>query len=77
MYIGGDGGEIAIQVRARYHATMKKSTLKLVIRRETLRVIAELELVRVAGGNPDAQLFDTASPETGCPNIQVALPAKP
>jgi hypothetical protein len=49
---------------------MKKSTLKLVIRRETLRVLAELEFVRVAGGNPDAQLFDTASPETGCPLVQ-------
>jgi hypothetical protein len=56
---------------------MKKSTPKLVIRRETLRVLAELELVRVAGGDPDAQQFDTAGAGTGCPNIQVALPAKP
>jgi hypothetical protein len=77
MRIGGDGGEIAIQVRARYHATMKKSTLKLVIRRETLRVLAELELVRVAGGNQDAQQFDTGNAGTGCPLVQAALPAKP
>jgi hypothetical protein len=48
---------------------MKKSTLKLVIRRETLRVLAEIELVRVAGGgNADAQLLDTGGgPATGCP----------
>jgi WD40 repeat protein len=70
-------GKIAIQVCARYHATMKKSTPKLGIRRETLRVLAELELVRVAGGNPDAQLFDSEGPATGCPLVQAALPAKP
>jgi len=49
---------------------MKKSTLKLVIRRETLRVLAGTELVRVAGGgNADAQQFDThGGPATGCVN---------
>jgi hypothetical protein len=56
---------------------MKRSTLKLVIRRETLRVLADLDLVRVAGGNPDAQLLGTGGPETGCPLVQpAALPAK-
>lgn len=38
---------------------MKKSTLKLVIRRETLRVLAELDLVRVAAGGLGARLMDT------------------
>ena len=38
---------------------MKKATLKLGIRRETLRVLAELDLVRVAAGGPGARLMDT------------------
>ena len=56
---------------------MKKSTLKLVIRRETLRVLAEMDLVRVVGGNPDARLMDTEGPNTSCPLVQAAQPAKP
>ena len=56
---------------------MKKSTHKLAIRRETLRALAHLDLVRVAGGNPDAQQAGTGSPETGCPFGQAAvLPPK-
>jgi hypothetical protein len=67
-----------MQLRARYHAPMKRPTLKLVVRRETLRVLAGMELVRVAGGGgPDGQLIDTASPANGCPDIGIALPAKP
>lgn len=54
---------------------MKKSTLKLTIRRETLRALAQLDLARVAGGNQDAQRFDTDNPETGCP-LQVAASPK-
>ena len=51
---------------------MKKSTLKLVIRRETLRVLAAMELARVAGGGtPDAQLLDSEGPATGCVNAQL------
>jgi hypothetical protein len=46
---------------------MKKSTLKLVIRRETLRVLVELDLARVAGGNADAQVAGTEGPNTSCP----------
>lgn len=46
---------------------MKKSTRKLVIRRDTLRALAQLDLVRVAGGNPDALQLGTGGPETGCP----------
>lgn len=38
----------------------KKSTRKLAIGRETLRVLAQLDLVRVVGGNPDAQQAGTA-----------------
>jgi hypothetical protein len=58
---------------------MKKSTLKLVIRRETIRALAQLDLVRVAAGaNPDAQLAGTEGAATGCPLTQAAaLPAKP
>ena len=56
---------------------MKKSTLKLAIRRETLKVLAEMDLVRVEGGNPDAPLMDTGGPNTGCPIVQpAAQPAK-
>ena len=57
---------------------MKKSTLKLAIRRETLQVLAEMDLVRIAGGNPDAQLMDTGGPNTGYQIVQpAAQPAKP
>ena len=78
MRIGGVGRKIATKVRARYHAAMKKSTLKLAIRRETLRVLAELDLVRVGGGNADAQLLGTEGPATGCQIVQLAAqPAKP
>jgi len=55
---------------------MKKSTLKLSVRRETLLVLAEMDLVRVAGGNPDARQMDTVNPETGCPFQAAALPPK-
>ena len=78
MRIGGVGREIAIQVRARYPTSMKRSTLKLATRRETLRVLAGLELVHVAGGNLDAQEVGTVGPATGCPLAQAAAqPAKP
>lgn len=51
---------------------MKKTTLKLAIRRETLRVLAGMELALVAGGgNPDAQLLDTGNAGTGCVNAQL------
>lgn len=45
---------------------MKKATLKLGIRRETLRVLGELDLVRAAAGGPDAQLMDTADVAKTC-----------
>jgi len=79
MRSGGLGRKIATDLRASYHAAMKKSTLKLVIRRETLRVLAGTELVRVAGGgNADAQQLDThGGPATGCVNVGAALPVKP
>jgi hypothetical protein len=61
---------------------MKRSTLKLVIRRETVRVLAELDLGRVAGGSPDPRLMDTGgSPANTCAQAavvaQAVLPAKP
>lgn len=55
---------------------MKKSTCKLAIRRETLRALAQLDLARVAGGNPDAQQLGTEGPATGCPFQAAALPPK-
>jgi hypothetical protein len=71
MRIGGIGRKIATDIRARYHAAMKKSTLKLVIRRETLRLLAGMDLVRVGGGNADAQQLDTGNAGTGCPNVKL------
>ena len=57
---------------------MKKSTRKLPIRCETLRVLAEIHLVQVAGGNADArQLMDTEGPNNTCVVQAAALPAKP
>ncbi len=52
---------------------MKRSTRKLVIRRETLRALADLDLVRIAGGNPDAPLQGTGGPNTSCPFGQARL----
>jgi hypothetical protein len=54
---------------------MKKAT-KLVVRRETLRVLAALDLVRVGAGNPDAQLQGTEGPATGCQIVQAAVEVK-
>ena len=45
---------------------MKKATLRLGIRGETIRVLAQLDLVRVAAGGPDAQLMDTADVAKTC-----------
>jgi hypothetical protein len=55
---------------------MKRSTRKLVIHREIVRMLAELDLVLVAGGAIDARLMDTGgSPANTC--VQVAQAAKP
>jgi hypothetical protein len=51
---------------------MKKSTLKLPIRRETLRALAQLDLVRVVGGEGDAPLAGTGGANETCPFV---LPA--
>jgi hypothetical protein len=49
---------------------------RLVIRRETVRMLAELDLIRVAGGNPDAPLMDTeGSPANTCVQAAVVVPA--
>jgi hypothetical protein len=54
---------------------MKKSTLKFAIQRETLRVLATIELIPVAGGEAQARLLGTEGPNTTC--VQVAAkPAK-
>lgn len=45
---------------------MKKATLKLGIRRETLRVLASLELRRVAAGSANVQLRDTGDDNRTC-----------
>ena len=53
---------------------MKKSTIKLALRHETLRVLAEIDLVRAASGNPDAAaLMDTGGANNTCVGVQ-ALP---
>lgn len=63
---------------------VKKSTLKLTIRRETLRKLGGMDLARVVAGGPGAAAYDTVDPAgcakandseglgTGCPS-----PAKP
>jgi hypothetical protein len=50
---------------------MRKSTLKLRIRSETLRVLAEMDLARVAAGDA---LMDTEGPATGCQIVKAAQP---
>lgn len=45
---------------------MKKSTRRLRICGETLRVLAALDLARVAAGGPDIQLMDTGGPNNTC-----------
>jgi len=44
---------------------MKKATRKLGIRRETLRVLAELDLVYAAAGGPNVQM-DTGADNRTC-----------
>jgi hypothetical protein len=57
---------------------MKKSTLKLALRRETLRLLAEIDLGRiVGGGNPDAEMMDTEGPNTTCVVQAAAQAADP
>jgi len=82
MRIGGISRKIATDFVAGYHTAMKRSTLKLAIRRETLRFLTEMEIFRVAGGNPDVvvgsdgaaatcpnAVADSASPVNGCPYV--------
>ena len=46
---------------------MKKSTFKLALRPETLRVLANIDLAQAAGGsNPNAQVMGTEGPNTTC-----------
>jgi len=45
---------------------MKKATLRIGIRRETIRVLSELDLGRVAAGGQDAQLMDTEGDNRTC-----------
>jgi hypothetical protein len=53
---------------------MKRSTLKLTICRETLRVLSVMELAHIAGGAAAAPLFDSGSPEATCRNAAVPDP---
>lgn len=45
---------------------MMKATRKLLLRRDTLRVLAEVDLARVAGGTPNAQIVGTGGPNQSC-----------
>jgi hypothetical protein len=66
---------VAAEWRPRYIvAPMMRSTLKLVVRRETLRVLAGMEMARVGGGGPQ---YGTGGPETGCPLAKIADTASP
>jgi hypothetical protein len=53
---------------------MKRSTLKLTICRQTLRVLSVMELTHIAGGTAAVPLFDTGSPEATCRNAAVPAP---
>lgn len=45
---------------------MKKATLKLGIRLETIRVLGSLDLVRAAAGGPDLRVMDTGDINRTC-----------
>lgn len=66
MRAGDVGREIDPDERARYHTTMKRSTVKLVFRRETLRLLTGMEIRLVEGANQS-----TGGAETGCVNALV------
>lgn len=53
---------------------MKRSTLKLTICRETLRVLSVMELTHIAGGTAAGPLFDTGSPAATCRNAAMPAP---
>lgn len=46
---------------------IKKRTVKVMIRRETIRVLTQLDLVRGAGVEVYVMFVDTAAAENGCP----------
>jgi hypothetical protein len=64
---------------------MKKEALKLVIRRETVRLLARMDLAQIAAGENalvgtgtagtgcpfQRQLADSAGGETGCPYVRL------
>jgi hypothetical protein len=59
-----------------YDAKMKKvssrkAVPRLVVRREILRELANVELTRVAGGNADPNVADSG--EINCPGIKVVI----
>jgi hypothetical protein len=45
---------------------VKKATRKLGVHRETLRMLAELDLVRAAAGGRDVQSLDTGGANNTC-----------
>jgi hypothetical protein len=45
---------------------MKKATLKLGIRRETLRILGALDLVHAAAGGADVRVMDTGDINRTC-----------
>jgi hypothetical protein len=59
----------------RYRGSMKKSKIpKLVVRRETLRALARVELTHAVGGDA-AQLFETGATTCPAPGIKQPPPA--
>ena len=53
---------------------MKRSTLKLTICRETLRVLSVMDLAHIAGGTAAGPLFDTGGPGSTCRNAAIPDP---
>ncbi len=55
----------------RYRVEMKKPTTKLVVRRETLRAMSNMDLARVVGGDV-VMLFDSG--DKNCPALVAPRP---
>jgi hypothetical protein len=71
----GGTGEVGIaeRRRLRYHIQMKRSLPKLVVRRETIRALATLELTRVFGGGT-ALVDETDTCKVNCTVAAIVNP---
>lgn len=53
---------------------MKKSSPKLVLRKETLRALSRMDLARVGGGDPDAVALASQSGAKECGSGAAVIP---